>query len=290
MWLDTLVDQVATTLKAAPPFVWVRDEPTQEDLDHIVKETEASRFDPLLLRKTMLDAYREGKAKLICRRGPFAKMLVLAYPNTSLPWNLFARIFQAFGPPPAATGHSTWRVVLYANPEPRLFPDAATNLPTLVSEERWPGHLNGGYAYPKVPSSVIVYRLEEAPRVLVHELLHAAGTDNMDHPEFLREALTESWAELFLLAIQALGSKRKAGGLWKLQSQWVADQNAKLMDVYGIQKPQDYPWRYTVARGEVFATMGLPLPAGDPNRANSLRFTCPQLTVEVAAPKRRLSQ
>ena len=290
MWLEEIVDQVATTVKAAPPFVWVRDEPTQEDLDHIVNETEPSRFDPLFLRKTMLHAYRQGKAKLLCRRGPYAKVLVLAYPNSRIPWNLFARIFQAFGPPPASTGHTSWRVVLYANPEPRLFPQTASNLPTVVSEERWPAHLNGGYAYPKVPSSVILYRLEEAPRVLVHELLHAAGTDNMDHPEFMREALTESWAELFLIGIQALGSLTKARGLWKLQSQWVADQNTKLMSVYGIGKPQDYPWRYTIARADVFAAMGLVLPKGNANLATSLSFTCPQLTVEVSAPKRRLSQ
>lgn len=276
--LDTVVDQVATKLHSS--FVWVRDEPTQEDLDHIVKETEASRFDPLKLRHEMLAAYRQGRAKLLCRRGPFAKMLVLAYPGDPIPWKLFARIFLAFGPPPASLGASSWRVVLFANPAPRLFPAVSTNLPVVVSEERWPAHVNGGYAYPSSPTSVILYRLEEAPRVLVHELLHAAGTDDLNKPEFMREALTESWAELFLVAIQANGSKRKAKQLWTQQAQWIADQNAKLEQMYGIQKPQDYPWRYTVARGEVFASMGLGLPHGNPGMAFSLRFTCPALSLE----------
>ena len=278
--LNQCVESVASTLKTTDPLVWVSDEPTQDDLDHILKETSYSRFDPLELRKTMYEDLKTGKARLVCRRCRFAKVLVIGYKGTKLPWKLWARVFQAFGRPPSKTGATEWRVVLFANPTPRLFPDSPQNLTALMSEEGVPGpaHINGGYAYPKRPASVIIYRLEEAERVLVHELLHAAGTDDLRLPEETREVLTETWAELFLVAIQAQGNKKKAEDLWLLQAQWVADQNARLRTEFGVDNASKYAWRYTVGREEAFARLGLDLPEGQTHRAYSLRFTAPSLT------------
>lgn len=278
--LDQCVESVGSALKTTDPLVWVNDEPTQDDLDHILNETSYSRFDPLELRKTMYEDLKTGKARLVCRRCRYAKVLVVGYKGTTLSWRLWARIFQAFGPPPAKTGEKEWRVVLFANPTPRLFPDSSKNLNTVVSEEGMPGpaHINGGYAYPKRPTSVIIYRLEEAERVLVHELLHAAGTDNLTLPEETREVLTETWAELFLIAIQAQGNKKKAQALWQEQAQWIADQNARLKTEFGVDTPSKYAWRYTVGRTEALASLGLDLPEGQSHRAFSLRFTAPSLT------------
>jgi len=246
-------------------FDFVRDQPTEEDINHILQQAD-SEFDPLQLRKQMLEDLKVGKAQLLCRRGPFAKVLVIVHPENreKIPWKLFAKIFQAFGPPltPPSPHKKQWRIVLFAHPSLRRLPEPG--------EKPGPQHLNGGYAYPNDPSSIVIYRLEECERVLVHELLHAAGTDG-DEPDEIREALTETWAELFLIAIKA-GSQRKAVELWKIQAQWIADQEAALNLL-----PTDYGWRYTTGRRAVLEKLGLQLPAPSLNTrealGGSLRFT-----------------
>ena len=134
----------------------------------------------------------------------------------------------------------------------------------------------------------MIYREEEVCRVLVHELLHAACTDNMKHPEWMREVLTETWAEIFLIAILAKGSMGKAKKLWKIQAQWIADQESVLKGVYGVLGPESYAWRYTVGRRQALMRLGMELPgtlsqqgAMLPSAShafpNSLRFTSPEL-------------
>jgi hypothetical protein len=144
-----------------------------------------------------------------------------------------------------------------------------------------PQHINGGYAYACAPETIVIYREEEVERVLIHELLHAACTDDMDKPEWLREVLTETWAELFLVAILANGSLRKATRLWKIQAQWIANQQHVLTTEYGVLTPESFPWRYTVGRATALQNLGimLPPPSPEPRLAlgNSLRFTSPAI-------------
>jgi hypothetical protein len=269
--LHEIVEQVGKRLETTDPLVWVRDEPTQEDLDHILKEgSEGSKFDPYELRKTVLEDLREGRARLITKSCAVAKVLAIVYPGQVIPWELFGRIFQTFGAAPARA----WRIVWFANPTVRALPPQNTP----ASAE----HLNGGYAFPCRPETVIIYRYEEVARVLVHELLHAACTDNMDEPVELRETKTEVWAELFLVAIQARGRPRIASRLWAIQAQWIANQEAVLRIDHATNAPSDYAYRYTVGRREFLETLGIRLPqAGADARAalgRSLRFTSPSLT------------
>lgn len=283
--LDTLVHNVHERIQSQSPFIWVRDEPTEEDLDHIVKESaDSDRFDKLRLKSTMMTDLKQGKAVLQCRRGPYAKVLVVTYPEVSLPWALWARIFQAFGPPPAP--NKLWRIVWFANLTKREFPsNPSAPLTPIVgnhgAKEIGPQHVNGGYTQACNPSAVVIYRYEEGSRVLLHELLHAACLDNMNDEEPVREALTETWAELFLIAVQAGGNKKKAQRLWAIQSQWIADQAAVLEGEYGVSTPMDYAWRYTVGRREILNRfhISLPAPSCYPKEAlqNSLAFTAPAL-------------
>jgi hypothetical protein len=269
-------------------FEWVRDEPTAEDLEHIKREGNSpSQFDPLGLRKQMTDDLASGKAVLKTKSGPFAKVLAVVYPDTQIPWKTLGQIFAAFGAPGGKGKGKGWRVVWFAHPKKRVFPAigaaeafATENitqqmkaLQTLVQ----PQHINGGYAYACAPETIIIYREEEVERVLVHELLHAACTDDMSKPEWMREVLTETWAELFLVGILSQGSLRKANKLWKIQAQWIADQEAVLVNDYQITKPEHFPWRYTVGRRSVLHSLGirLPSPSADPKfmLGSSLRFT-----------------
>lgn len=261
--LETLVARIDRT-----HYEWVRDEPTQEDLDHILKETEPSPFDSKL-RAEVYNDLKAGKARLVTKRGPTAKVLAIVYPDTQIPWATFGKIFQAFGPAKAQ-----WRLVWFANKKKRTFPEA-TQAMASDPEHIKPVHINGGYAFACQPETIVIYREEEAPRVLVHELLHAACTDDMKQPEEIREVLTESWAELFLIAILST-TLTKAKKLWAIQAQWIVDQETVLKGM-GVTKHTDYAWRYTVGRREVLESLGLrfPPPSQDPAfmLGGSLRFT-----------------
>jgi hypothetical protein len=281
--LETLVARIDRT-----HYEWVRDEPTQEDISHILKETEPSPFDSIL-RAEVYNDLKAGKARLVTKRGPTAKVLAIVYPDTQIPWNTFGKIFQAFGEPLSratsgepATGEpkAQWRLVWFANKKKRTFPEATQANLSSDPEHIKPTHINGGYAFACQPSTIVIYREEEAPRVLVHELLHAACTDDMRQPEEIREVLTESWAELFLIAILST-TLAKAKKLWAIQAQWIIDQETLLKSM-GVTKHTDYAWRYTVGRREVLESLGLrfPPPSQDPAfmLGGSLRFTSSRLS------------
>ena len=286
--LETIMKRMVNTKK---PFEWVRDEPTEDDLRHIQKEGKESPsiYDELDLRGQMIDELQAGRAVLKTWQGPFAKVLAVVYPDTKIPWATFGKIFTAFGPP--REGGAPWRIVGFAHPKKREFPSAnaegfqsrsnITNERTSQVTHVTPKHINGGYAYACAPETIVIYREEEVERVLIHELLHAACTDNMENPEWLREVLTETWAELFLVAILANGSLRKAKQLWKIQAQWIANQQHVLTTEYGVLTPDSFPWRYTVGRAAALQNLGitLPPPSSQPRAdlANSLRFTSPRL-------------
>jgi len=235
-------------------FRWVDDQPTDADLDHIFKQT-SDEFDRLRLKDTMLRDLRSGKASLVTKSSPHAKVLAVVYPGTIIPWDMFARIFTAFG-------KGSWRVVWFAHPSRR----------TRSVGELGPEHVNGGYTYPCSNDTIVIYREEEVCRVLVHELLHASCTDHPSLPEAENEALTETWAELFLIAIQA-GSLRKAEALWKVQAQWIADQEDVLRREHNVNDRNSYAWRYTVARRGVLDTFGITLPNPSGTFGQSMRFT-----------------
>jgi hypothetical protein len=253
--MSTIVDFIQRK-----PFPWVDDQPTGEDLDHILKQT-SDEFDRLRLKDTMLQDLRRGKASLLTKSGPYAKVLAVVYPDTIIPWEMFGAIFSAFGPPKRG---NTWRIVWFAHPMKRTLPSA--------NEEPGPEHVNGGYTHPCNNDTIVIYREEEVCRVLVHELLHASCTDNHSVNVIDQEAATETWAEIFLIAIRAKGNTSKANTLWAQQVQWIADQEHLLRTKHNVNNRDSYAWRYTVARRYVLEKMGIQLPPSS-LPANSMRFT-----------------
>ena len=264
--LETIVQNLVPIKKGA--FPWVDDQPTKEDLDHIFHQT-SDEFDALKLKDQMLADLRSGKATLVTKRGPYAKVLAVVYPGTIIPWELFGDIFVAFGRAKREANQNqnqkSWRIVWFAHPQKRLLP---------TQGDIAPEHVNGGYTHTCVADTIVIYREEEVCRVLVHELLHAACTDDPSLPVPYQEVYTETWAELFLVAILARGSLRKAASLWKKQAQWIADQEY-ILTKYGVNE-KSYAWRYTVGRRRVLASLGIPLPPPSGSTGVdqvSLRFT-----------------
>lgn len=225
-----------------------------------------SNFDTMALRSSLWTDLQEEKANLVCKSCETAKVLYIQKGKVEPPWALWATLFQWLGPPKSG---GKWRVFWFPSEVKRLYPPAG--------EEVGPASLNGGYSYSCRSDTIVVYRKEEATRVLVHEILHAACCDPQDASLPLREANTETWAEILLVALLSGGSERKAKQLWDIQSQWIANQNDILRRRFGIQSSEDYAWRYTLGREEILKSLKIDLPSSKPMKTQSSRLTSPEL-------------
>jgi len=267
--LDTIFDSLRPS-----KVIWVRDEPTQDDIDHILAQGKSSEFDPNGLRAQTLDHLSKGKARLVTKRCEYGKILAVVYPNTIRPWDMFGRVLSCVG-----VTKKAWRIVWLANPAKRIGPNMRSAPGTIGAIG--PADVNGGYTYQCTSDTIVIYREEEVLRVLIHELLHAGCTDNPNHSDPIREVLTETWAELFLVCIVAK-SKAHAHRLWNLQAQWIVKQEALLAQ--SVKGPEDYAWRYTVGRRHVLEGLGIALPSPSSSPASpalapiSLRFTSPLIS------------
>lgn len=240
---------------------------------------EGDQFDKLALKHDTLTAVKSGAGRLRCwelgpRARPLARLVALLPRGAAdPPLEFWARIFQWFG---TAAGGGPWRVTWYAAPTRREFPTGGQDL--------GPEHVNGGYTRPCSTEGIFIYRAEEATRVLIHELMHAACLDEQGAQWSipLREAQVETWAELILIALKARGARPTAARFWVAQSHWVADVNWKAKAMHGTHDITDYAWRYLCGREMMYARLGAALPPPRQEaaaRIRSLRFTHPMLEV-----------
>lgn len=229
-----------------------------------------SIFDPLKLRLNLWKHTESGTGQILCKSCLFAKVLWIQPSGTSVepPWDEWSRVFQWVGQAPQ---NMKWTVYWFPAHIKRALPPRGQHV--------GPQNINGGYCFPCNPLSIVVYRYEEATRVLLHEILHAACTDPPYATLPWKEATTETWAELFLVALCSKGDEVKAKELWKLQSHWIANQNHVLQHVYHVQTTNDYAWRYTLGRAEVLQMLGISLPVGKDMKTNSSRLTHPALCI-----------
>jgi hypothetical protein len=248
-----------------PPVRWTDAATTEEDMAILQREAlTESPFDKINFRKEMWTALQTGRAELLCRTCSYGKVLVICMRGSDLgiSWSMWGRILQGFG----ATGV---RICWYANPAKRMLP--AEGHPV------GPEHVNGGYTMPCNTNAIVIYRLEEATRVLIHEMLHATCTDGNHDSTEIKEAKTETWAELFLVAYAAKGSAHLAEKLWAKQAAWIQEVNGTLINSHGVRSLADYSARYTLGRVEQLQTHGLEVPTATRKRTRSSRFTSPKL-------------
>lgn len=262
-----MVNQVKRQYEQLAEVEWIDDNANADEIAYFKKDAlDGSKFDTLQLRKNMWIALEKGEAELICRSCYFARVFIIHLKGKvpEIPWKLWGRIFQA-------VGQKGQRVFFYASPVKRVFP--------AIGEAAGPEHVNGGYTYRCTTDGVIIYREEEATRVLVHELLHASCTDNIDLAVEALEAETETYAELFLVAQLSKGSLRVAERLWKIQEAWIVEQNLKLIYYHGVRGPSDYTYRYTLGRDAVLRRLGINIVYGKkkPKHGGSMRLTSPVL-------------
>lgn len=254
-----------------PALHWEDCEVEASELAKAEKEADTGKqFDKHGLKAAIWSGYKGGKVRLICKKlGGLARVVAFMPEGSTQPnWEFWARIFQWFGP---ANSKKPWHVTWFAAHAPREFPDPGQDL--------GPEHVNGGYTQVCSTEGIFIYREEEATRVLVHEMLHAACLDEVGEAWTIpmREAMIEMWAELFLIALKSKGNSASAKRLWIKQSHWVADTNGRAQKDHNEEDDSDYAWRYLSGRSLMYANYGIALPAARPISHKSLRFTHPDL-------------
>lgn len=251
--------------KLAPQWKPSRIEPA--DLQIIKKECTENEFDELNLRNSLYNAFAEGNAHIFaheCEVGRIITLTDAAVDPTPLEmWGRLIRIFGYNNPRP--------QILWFANRHQRFWPSRGQPLTH--------AHINGGYCMPCEPNTVVIYRHEDATRVLVHELLHGFCTDGRISPTNSIEQIetrTEAWAELIVAAAREVGiaAPRPLPGALNAQLEWVALQNERLRRDHRVLTAADYAWRYTVGKEAALRAMGF-APHIKKYREVSMRLTPP---------------
>lgn len=267
--IDTLLDRIENEFKLPDPL-WETAPMTDDDLDFLNKEcNNISEFDPQNKRKTMFDSMTRGESLVVtnkCQYGQVMAIFETMEQLVELPWGLWGRILRLF----SEKKGKPFKVFFLASTNLRKFPDNDEK----ISAE----NINGGYTYRCNPETIVIYRAEDATRVLIHELQHSCCLDNVNNEVDIVEAETEAWAELFYIAILSQGKKFIFRDLLYRQSEWIRKQNAKVKKHMTDPNSREFPWRYTIGKEDVWRRWGI-LKQEDLKPhikiGNSLRLTYP---------------
>ena len=269
--LDVLVEEFRGLSKQRKP-VWVDYKPQIKDLKSMEENSLANNtFDRTALKNQVWSEYKRGSYICVGKECEYGRVVALLHPGARIPLDDWGLIFKWFGKP---SDGEKWMVYWFASHVKREFPEKGVPM--------GPEHVNGGYTTRCSSSGIFIYRVEEATRVLIHELFHAAclDPDPATTPVPILEATTETWAELLLIAFRSGGSHAKAAKLWSAQRAWIHKTNHRATTEHSVRNRSDYAWRYLNGRTDVYAKLGFYLGEGKMGRGNSSRFTTPILDKE----------
>ena len=276
LYIELLSIMKAEQKRPAP--TWHKSQITPADLQMIKKESDGGAFDTLNIRNNMYNAFVDGKVQIFAHESDVGRIITLTDEITDpTPLEIWGRLMRIYAPPmPASALVSTGtnkrpQVIWFASRRARKFPSKGQPVE--------PEHINGGYCMACDPGTVVIYRCEDATRVLVHELLHGFCTDkpltNTYKTEHL-ETETEAWAELILAAAREIGIASPDGkplpNALNAQLQWVALQNEKLRTHH--DGPSNYGWRYTIGKENALRALGF-FPSYTAHKQVSMRLTPP---------------
>jgi len=232
---------------AKPAPIW-RNIYTLSPANHRFLEYECAKpsaFDPTNRRHALFRSYQQGKTPFEARECEWGRVIVL-YENEhqAVPWELWGRILRCYASRKAKAPKAC--VYLLASTVLREFPRRGPITPQ---------HINGGYTYHGNNQTIMIFRAEDATRVLIHELQHASSLDHMRQGVDLVEAETEAWAELLYAGFLSRGDAAMFQALVEIQRIWMQEQNGRV--VRHIMGPRGFPWRYTIGKEEVWRRWGL---------------------------------
>jgi hypothetical protein len=256
--LNVIYDMICAEFALNEP-VWTTAPIKATDIQRLKKEcSQPSDFDPYNTRITLLNKMTANTCEY--RTCPYGEVIAIyEQPEQSndIPWGLWARILRLYH------GKKPFTIFFLANSHLRTFP---------VKKPITPHNINGGYTYPCSHDMIVIYRAEDATRVLIHELQHASCLDHQQHGVDLVEAETEAWAELLYCALLSHGQRDLFQQFIRQQSQWIVTQNQKVKQY--LSTPTAFPWRYTIAKENVWRRWGIFNPyTTQPSTIQSLRLT-----------------
>jgi len=255
--------------KSAP--IWTTSN-SYDDMPYLEKEcNQESEFDPHQIRKNMIDRAKNGKSSIHINTCKYGQVLVIYDNDTQyndIPWALWGRILRLYTES-FSKNNKLFKIFFLASPHLREFPANGPIGPT---------NINGGYTYPCNHETIMIYRAEDATRVLIHELMHSCCLDKMENGVDQVEAETEAWAELIYIGLLSRGTSQFYSMLQK-QSEWICNQNEKVKTY--ITTPKQFPWRYTIGKEDVWRRWNI-IKRGSIIKhgpkidvGQSLRLTCP---------------
>lgn len=271
--INQIIGHVITEFNLPEPE-WKNDKLTVEDIKFLQEEcTKSSEFDPLNKRVKLFNEFVNDRALVQIASCNYGKMIaILENPKQvdDVPWSLWGRILRMYSYSKSHLPNKPFKIYFLATTPLREFPQSDKPI--------GPENINGGYTYRCNRETIVIYRAEDATRVLLHELLHACCCDDPQNDLDTIESETEAWAELIYIAILSKGKKYIFNDLLKRQSEWMIKQNEKVRKHMKDPNSREFPWRYTIGKEEVWRRWGilkeekLPPPI---NINESLRLTYP---------------
>lgn len=251
---------------------WKRITLPQTDLAFLQKECATpSDFDPHNVRNGLVQKMLQGKSTEVtmsCEYGQVCAVFDYPQQQLDLPWRLWGRILRLYTERKQNAKHTSlkpFKIFFLANTHLRQFPKQ--------HEAIEPIHINGGYTYPCNHETIIIYRAEDATRVLLHELQHSCCLDHQRDGVDRVEAETEAWAELLYIGLLSKGNPRQFQTFLQTQSDWIRCQNENVRK--HIRDTMQFPWRYTVGKEAVWQRWNILQPLAARNPCTSLRLTFP---------------
>jgi len=273
MLLDIVVDLIKKEFTREEP-IWKEVELSAKDMTFLQEECKSpSEFDPLNKRKKLIDNMVKGHARMQTMTCPYGQVCAIfdhGQQMKEMPWGLWGRILRMY----SEKGKKAFKVFFLANTHLRLFPP--------IHEPITPIHINGGYTYPCNRETILIYRAEDATRVLLHELMHSCCLDNHKNGVDLVEAETEAWAELLYVGFLSQGDSTNFHTLLQKQSNWIQLQNQEVKK--HMRAPTmmsiEFPWRYTIGKEEVWRRWNIiQQDSQHRTKIKSLRLTAPATNI-----------
>jgi hypothetical protein len=222
----------------------------KEDISYLLNESKKkSEFDPMNIRIKMIEEWEEGKLEMIkgeCQYGTIIMILDREIKREDIPWRLWGRILRLYC---QKNNNKKCKIYILASSNKRFFPKN--------NEKIRPENINGGYTYTCNLETIMIYRAEDATRVLIHELQHSSCLDDKQKEIDDIEAETEAWAELLYIGLLSKGKKEIFNQLLKKQIEWMCIQNRKVKNHMKDKNSKEFPWRYTIGKEEVWKRWGL---------------------------------
>jgi hypothetical protein len=241
--INTLLDNVKNEFLLPEPE-WKYSTMKKNEFQYLFDEcSNDSEFDPLNKRKEILNKFIRNEAIILNLECDYGKLFCIFEEQSQIgefPFGLWARIFRMY----SGKNKKPFKVYFLAVKNPREFPPG--------TEPILPQNINGGYTYRCKPEKIIIYRAEDATRVLLHELQHSCCLDKVENGVDLIEAETEAWAELIYVALLSQGKKFIFNDLLKRQSEWIIKQNIKVKKHMDNPDSMEFPWRYTLGKEMVW--------------------------------------